>query len=190
MKTLTIACCLVAVAAAAQSAAPAAASPTSTGFKPRHVTKGGDKKGIEELYKTCEEAMKKGDLDAMAARVDFPVMMMTDNAAGVPSTAMWERQQWIDSMKKSFAEMPKDIKTAKKTKATFISDSLAMVEESNEMTVGKAKDKWTSSAIVALKDGKWLFKGMIEGGWGDVMPQKVEANAEPARTPVKPAAVK
>ncbi|MBS1151393.1 MAG: hypothetical protein H6Q89_3091 [Myxococcaceae bacterium] len=195
MKKVALACCLFAVTALAQgaaapvAAAPAAPAPAAGGFKPRHVTKGGDKKGIEELYKTCEEAMKKGDVDAMAARVDFPVMMMTDNAAGVPSTSMWEKQQWIDSMKKSFADMPKDMKTAKKTKATFLSDSLAMVEETNEMTMGKVKDKWTSAAIVELKDGKWMFKGMIEGGWGDMMPPaKAEApKAEPARTPVKAA---
>ncbi len=189
MKTLALACCLFAVTAVAQgAAAPAAAAPAAAGFKPRHVTKGGDKKGVEELYKTCDEAMKKGDVEAMSARVDFPVMMMTDNAAGVPTTAMWEKQAWMDSMKKSFADMPKDMKMAKKTKATFISDSLALVEETNEMTMGKAKDKWTSASIVELKDGKWMFKGMIEGGWGDVMPaQKAEAPkaVEPTKTPVK-----
>jgi hypothetical protein len=188
LKTLALACCLFAATTFAQGAAPADAPP-APGFKPRLVTKGGDKKGVEELYKTCDDAMKKGDMDTIASRIDFPVMMMTDNAAGVPTTAMWEKQMWIDTMKKSMEGMPKDIKMAKKTKITFISDSLGMVEETNERTVGKAKDKWTSAAIVELKDGKWMFKGMIEGGWGDMMPPaKAEAaKAEPSRTPVKPA---
>ncbi len=133
--------------------------------------------------------MKKGDVDAVAARVDFPVMMMTDSTAGVPSTSMWEKAMWMETMKKSAADMPKDMKMAKKTKIIFISDSLAMVEETNDMTMGKAKDKWTSASIVELKDGKWMFKGMIEGGWGDMAPPpKAEAaKAEPAKTPVKPA---
>ena len=186
MKTLALACCLFAVTTLAQ--APAADAPAAGAFKPRHVTKGGDKKGVEELYKACDDAMKKGDVDAMAARVDFPVMMMTDNAAGVPTTAMWEKQTWVDSMKKSFGDMPKDMKMGKKTKITFLSDSLAIVEETNDMTMGKAKDKWMSAAIVELKDGKWMFKGMIEGGWGDMMPPpKAEAAKEPAKAPVKPA---
>ena len=185
MKTLAVACCLFAVTAFAQGSD----APPAGGFKARHVTKGGDKKGVEELYKTCDDAMKKGDVDTMAARVDFPVMMMTDNAAGVPTTAMWDKATWMESMKKAAADMPKDMKMAKKTKITFLSDSLAMVEESNDMTMGKAKDKWASASIVELKDGKWMFKGMIEGGWGDMMPPpKAEApKAEPAKTPMKPA---
>ena len=194
MKNVALACCLFAVCAFAQ--APAADAPAAGGFKPRHVTKGGDKKGIDELYKTCDESMKKGDVEGMAARIDFPVMMMTDNAAGVPSTAMWEKAAWVDAMTKAHVGMPKDMKMAKKTKVIFISDSLAFVEETNDMTMGKAKDKWMSGAIVELKDGKWMFKGMIEGGWGDMMPAaKAEAApptkaVEPAKTPgavVKPA---
>lgn len=187
MKNVALACCLFAVTAFAQGAAAAADAPAAGVFKPRKVTKGGDKKGIEELYKACDDAMKKGDVEGMAARIDFPVMMMTDNAAGVASTAMWEKQAWIDTMKKANADMPKDMKMTKKTKITFISDSLAMIEETNDMTMGKVKDKWTSAAIVNLKDGKWVFKGMMEGGWGDMMPPpKAEApKAEPARTPVK-----
>ncbi len=190
MKTLALACCLFAVTALAQGAADA---PAASAFKPRKVTKGGDKKGIEELYKTADEATRKGDFETMAARVDFPVMMMTDNAAGVPSTVLWEKQVWLDTMKKSAAGMPVDPKMSKKTKITFISDSLAMVEETNEMMIGKTKEKWTSASIVELKDGKWMFKSMIEGGWGDMMPpQKAEAaavapKAEPVKTPMKAA---
>lgn len=180
MKNLALACCLFAFAATAEDA------PAAGGFKARHVTKGGDKKGVEELYKACDDAMKKGDMDAMAARVDFPVMMMTDNAAGVPSTVMWEKAQWLESMKKSMAEMPKDMKMAKKTKVTFITDSLAMVEETNDMTMGKVKDKWTSASLVTLKDGKWMVKAMVEGGWGDAMPAPKTAEAAPAPAP-KPA---
>lgn len=182
MKHLVLACCLVSFVAAAEDTA----APAGGGFKPRHVTKGGDKKGIDELYKTCDELAKKGDWEGMAARVDFPVMMMTDNAAGVPSTSMWEKAQWLETMKKAGADMPKDMKMAKKQKYTFISDSLAFVEETNDMTMGKVKDKWTSAAIVELKDGKWMFKGMIEGGWGDAMPAEKKAEAAPAPSP-KPA---
>ncbi len=180
MKHLALACCLTASFAFAQDAvAPA-------GFKPRPVTKGGDKKGVEELYKTCDELTKKGDWEGMAARVDFPVTMVTDNAAGVVSSSTWDKATWVESMKKAGADMPKDLKMSKKQKVIFLSDSLAMVEESNERTIGKQKDKWTSAALVVLKDGKWMFKSMIEGGWGDAMPPEKKADAAPAPAP-KPA---
>jgi hypothetical protein len=184
MKTLALTSCLIAAAAFAQPAE----APPAPGFKPRVVTKAGDKKGIDELYKASDEALKKGDIEALAARIDFPLMMMTDDSAGVPSTSSWEKQLWIDTMKASIANLPKDVKMAKKTRATFISDSLAMVEEANERTVGKKKETWTSAALVGRKDGRWMFKAMIEGGWGDQLPSPVKAEApkaEPVRTPVK-----
>ena len=116
MKHLALACCLVASIAFAEDAA----APAAGGFKPRHVTKGGDKKGVEELYKTSDELTKKGDFDALAARVDFPVMMLTDNAAGVVTSTIWDKATWVETMKKAGADMPKDIKMAKKQKITFI----------------------------------------------------------------------
>ena len=60
-----------------------------------------------------------------------------------------------------------------------------MVEETNDMTMGKVKDKWTSASLVTLKDGKWMVKAMVEGGWGDAMPAAKTAEA-PAPAP-KPA---
>lgn len=164
MKNLVLACWLFAV--------PALAQAPDAGFKARHVTRGGDKKGLDELYKAVEEAARKGDVEAMAARVDFPVMMITDNGAGVPSSVMWDRAAWVETMKKGLAGMPspKDTKWAKKTKPTFISDSIAMVEEANDITLGKVNDKWTSASIVVLKDGKWMLKAILEGGWADLIP--------------------
>ena len=114
--------------------------------------------------------MKKGDMEGAASHVDFPVMMLTDNAAGVPSSVMFDKAQWLESMKKGMDNMPKDLKLTKKNKITFISDSLAMVEETNDRAMGKVKEKWTSAALVELRDGKWMFKAMIEGGWGEVVP--------------------
>jgi hypothetical protein len=179
MKKLALACCLLAVSAFAEGEA---------GWKPRHVSAKPDKKGIDAMYKAMEEAMKAGKVEEAAAMVDFPVMMMTDTAAGVPSTVMWDKATWMKTMTDSAANMPKDMKMGKKTKITFLTDSLAFVEEDNDMTMGKTKDKWVSGAIVELKDGKWMAKGMIEGGWGDMMPKEgaKTAAAEPAMKKEEP----
>lgn len=154
MKTFALAVGLVAALSFAQDGG----TPV---FKARSVTKGGDKKGVDALYAACDEALKKGDVEALAARIDFPLTMITDNAAGVPVTLQWERQAWLDTMKRSPLP-PKDLKLSRKTKVTFLSDSLAMVEEAN----AQAKDKWLSGAVLQRKDGQWVFKVMVEGGWG------------------------
>lgn len=196
MKKLAFACCLVAVSALAQGAAKAepakpaeAAKPVegaAPSWKPSHVSAKADKKGVEELFKAMDDAAKAHDFEAMLAHIDFPVMLLTDSAAGVPSSAMLDKATFVSVMTKSSGEMPKDAKIVKKTKITFITDSLAFVEEDNEMTLGKAKDKWVSGGLVELKDGKWMVKARIAGGWGDLMPKDApKAAAEPAKTPAK-----
>ena len=188
MKKVVVACCFVCLTAFAAEPAKSAEGGAG-GWKPRHVSAKPDKKGIETMYKEMEDAMKAQNMDACTAMIDFPVMMMTDNGAGVPTTTMWDKATWVATMTKSMADMPKEMHMGKKTKITFITDSLAFVEEDNDMTMGKAKDKWVSGSIVELKDGKWMMKGMIEGGWGDMMPKEApRAAAEPTRTPIKPEA--
>lgn len=149
-------------------------------WKPKKVTKK-DTKGIDALYKACEEAMKKGDVAALEALHDFPVYMLTDNAAGATSGGEWNKEMWTQVMKPMIENMPKDVKMTHKAKPTFVTDSIAFVEETHTMTVGKGKpETWTSAAIVVLKDGKWMMKGGAEGGWGDMpMPEK-KAEAVPA----------
>lgn len=167
--------------------APAAAAAK---WAPRKVTKK-DTKGIEALYKACEDAMAKGDVETIASHWDFPAWMLTDNAAGVTSAMNWSKEEWVKSMKPAIEGMPKDAKMSTKTKVTFLSDSIAWVEENHSMQMGKAKESWVSGSYVVLKDGKWLFKSAAEGGWGDVTPEKkAEAPAmAPATAPGTKAAV-
>src|SRR5207249_3432282 len=99
MKTTTICSLIVlgwsAVATAQEKAAPPAGAPaaapaagaagmpdmTKMGPLSRKVTKE-DKKGVDELYKKSEEAWKKGDVNALAELVDFPVIMLSDDSKG------------------------------------------------------------------------------------------------------------
>jgi len=179
MKNVVLACCLFASAAfAADAAKPAEGAPPQV--KHEQPTKK-DTKGIEALYKQMDELAKKGDLEAMAALYDFPAYMMTDNSAGVVSADEWTKDKWMAVMKPAFESMPKDVKHTVKPKPTFVSNSIAFVEEQNSKTVGKGKpETWTSEAIVILKDGKWMFKGGAEGGWGDMMGPPAEKKTEAA----------
>ena len=45
-----------------------------------------DKKELEAFGKAFEAAAMKGDVEAMAGMVDFPVIMLTDNSKGVFSS--------------------------------------------------------------------------------------------------------
>lgn len=161
---------------------------TKQGPMSRPVTKQ-DKKGIDDLYKAFEEAMKKGDVNAAADLVDFPVIMLSDDAKGAVKHFNSTREQWTAMFAPFMQNMPKDMKMSNKHTATFLSDTLAVSVETNSMTMGKTKGKWNSASFVTLVDGKWKFKQMAEAGWGDMAPPSVAAAPAPgAKAGTAPAA--
>jgi hypothetical protein len=139
-----------------------------------------DKKGVDELYKACDDAWKAGDMNALADHIDFPVHMVTDNSKGQYMAVDWDRAAWIANMSKAMQNMPKDVKMTHSHKASFLSDALAVVVEENSMAMGKKKASWTGFSVVTNKDGKWLFKQMAEAGWGDTMAAPQGAMNAPA----------
>src|SRR5688572_29193185 len=194
MEKLVLAATLISSLAFAAEPAKADAKPADAAagapaWKPKKVTKK-DTKGIDALYKASQEAWEKMDIAAAEALHDFPIFMLTDNKDGVVSGGQWDKETWNNVMKGAADMMPKDTKFSRKVKPTFVTDTIAFVEETNTMTPkgGKA-ETYTTSSIVILKDGKWLFKAGAEGGWGDMpMPEK-KAEAAPAAQPAgqKPA---
>jgi hypothetical protein len=196
MKTTSI-CSLIilglsAGALADEKGAPPAGAPaagamdmTKVGPMSRKVTKE-DKKGVDELYKTTEEAWKKGDLATLVDQIDFPVIMLSDDSKGQVQHFAATRDQWTAMMKPMLDNMPKekDMKMKMKHTAHFLSDDLAVVVEETSMTMGKIKGSWKGFSVVTLKDGKWKIKQMAEAGWGDMKPPpaaKTTASAEPIR---------
>jgi SnoaL-like domain len=129
-----------------------------------------DKKEIEAFNKAFEEAAKKADLDAMAAMVDFPVIMMTDNSKGVFSMVEMTHDQWVATMKPSMDKM-KDMKDMKEThKATIdvFSDDLASNDGETSMKMGKMKGTFRGENTMVRVNGAWKIKTMMEAGWGDM----------------------
>jgi ketosteroid isomerase-like protein len=190
-------------AAAAPAAAPVAAAPASApatmpdmtkmGPMSRAVTKA-DKKGVDELYKAFEDAMMKGDINAAADLVDFPVIMLSDDSKGVTKTFKATRAHWIaifTPFMPFMADRPKDMKMSAKHTPTFLSDTLAVSIESNGMSMGKIKGKWSAMSVLTLVDGKWKFKEMAEAGWGDMpgtSPAPATAKEPGTPAPTKPSA--
>jgi hypothetical protein len=143
-------------------------------FTPRKVTTE-DKKGIDALIAAEEAAMTKGDMEASAANVDFPVYMVSDNAKGEAIAVNWDKKKYVDVMTASAQNMPKDAKMKHNRKYHFLTDTMALVTDDVSSTVAKTTQSWKSASLVVKKDGKWLWKSMMMGGWGDSPMMKEDA---------------
>lgn len=144
------------------------------------------KKEIEAFIKEEDTLFAKRDWEGMANRVDFPVYMLTDTLAGVPSGEASTREAYLASMKPSWEMMPPGTTTKHKLTISVLSDSLANVVDDYEMTMGKQKMKGRNASTVARVNGQWRFKTMTEAGWGDA--GGPPAAAAPAKAPPPPAA--
>jgi hypothetical protein len=151
------------------------AKSTGMGWTPRKVTHE-DKKGIEAMLTKIDNAWKTGDVAATAAMVDFPVYMVTDDSKGTVYTESWTKDMYMTNMTQAMKGMPdmKDMKVKHNRKYDFLTDDMAMVYDNASMTMGKQTINTRSASLVIQKDGKWMIKSMMEGGWGDSMKAKTE----------------
>lgn len=162
---------------------PAPPADPMAGWAPRKVSREAqDRKEIAALVRALDEAGKKGDLDAATALVDFPVLMVTDDSKGQASAAAWSKEQWRQVME-PFYRKPMEGKMTHRPTIFLASDSLATLNDVVTMTMGKKSITSRNTSILVRKDGKWLVKVMMEGGWGDMMasPPPAEPAAAPAR---------
>jgi hypothetical protein len=175
-----LAACALALAAPALAAEQGGAQgDPMAGWKPRKVaSEAADKKQIMALFQAMEDAGQKGDLDAAAALVDFPVLMVTDDSKGQASAEAWSREQWMQVMAPFYKNPMPDMKVTHRPSIFLVTDSLASVDDLQTMTLGARKLATRTSSLVVRKDGKWLVKSMVEGGWGDAMKQGGGAASE------------
>jgi uncharacterized protein (TIGR02246 family) len=158
------------------------------GWKPPKVkNEAKDKQEITALFRAMEAAGKKGDVDAAAALVDFPVLMVTDDSKGQAMGDTWTREQWVEVMKPMYEKPMGDMKVTHKPNIFLLTDSLASVDDVATMTTGGKAVTMRNSMLLVRKDGSWRIKAMAEGGWGDMMASREQgtgAGAEPsAREP-------
>lgn len=180
-KSIFAVAAVVALAAplSALAAEPAAGSDPMQGWRPPKVkNEKQDRAEITKLFKTMEAAGKKGDIEAAAALVDFPVLMLTDDSKGEAHGGAWSREQWVKMMEPFYKPMP-DMKVTEKPTVFLISDSLAAVTNIATITMGKKPPMTTRNAmLLARVGGEWKVKAMVEGGWGDSMAGPPEGAAK------------
>lgn len=140
-----------------------------------------DRQQIEAFLKQMEAASTRGDIDAAAAIIDFPILMVTDNARGEGGGEEWNREQWLQVMRPFYAKpMPPGSQVPGKRNIVLISDSLALVGAGWTMKMGPKKVSGTSGLLLVRKGGEWKAKAMVEGGWGDMpMPGTAQGAATP-----------
>ncbi len=184
MRSLVLVSMLLVPAAAVLAAEEKAGAPPDdpmAGWVPRRVTReAADRKEIAALLKAMDDAGKKGDLDAATALVDFPVLMLTDDKKGEASGEPWSREQWMQVMAPFYKKPMSDMKVTHKPTIFLVTDSLASVDDVVTMTMGKKTVTSRSSSLFVRKDGKWLLKAAMEGGWGDMMASSEKAPAPEA----------
>ncbi len=138
-------------------------------------------KDIDVWFKAWMAAEAKGDVDALAGMLDFPVLMMSDTIAGEFRWTPIQKDAWT-AMMKPFMDpaMQKDMKmTGHKKTCYVLSDDLASCESQVKLTMGKMKSTLKNHRIMARVGGQWKGKSMMEAGWGDIDPN--EAAPPPAK---------
>jgi hypothetical protein len=131
-----------------------------------------------------EAAGKRGDIEAAAALIDFPVLMATDDSKGEGMGESWERERWIEVMKPFYANPMPEMKVTHKPDVFLLSDSLATVNDVATVKTPGRTITMRNTTLVIRRDGKWLVKAMAEAGWGDLPQlQETPGSAPPAAAP-------
>jgi hypothetical protein len=190
MKLALVGALVSAIAFAADPKMAPAAAPAMdnkdmgmmAGWTPRKVTKE-DKKGIESAMEAMHKTMMSGNMEEGMANYDFPIFMMTDDKDGNVSTMMADMATWKKMMepsmkammenKEAMAAMQKMPKP--KMDMFFLTDTMAVVTSKGMMPMGKEKVEMRNSMIMINKGGKWMIKGEMEGGWGDMSKKMMDS---------------
>jgi hypothetical protein len=189
MKRIALAVTLVAFAAPGFAADEQAAAPGGdpmAGWVPRKVAR--EKADVQEILALCKSmqaAERKGDLEAAVALVDFPVLMVTDDAKGEAVASAWDREKWLKVMAPFYKNPQPGMHVTHRPIIFTVTDSLATVGDQWTMTMGGQggatglkKATARSSMIVIRKGGQWRVKSMMEGGWGDSMKEMPAAASQ------------
>jgi hypothetical protein len=124
---------------------------------------------VRAFLKKEDQAMKKHDLAASMALIDFPVWMATDDAKGEGSGEKVTKEAFEAMMKPFFEQpTPKGMKMTRKNAITLLSPSLALVVSTWKMRMGKMRGTFKNAELLVKKGGQWKSQVMIEAGWGDM----------------------
>jgi hypothetical protein len=149
--------------------------------KPKN--EGAVKKEITAWLAEDEKLVAARNWDGVLARIDFPVMVITDSASGAVSSRSASRDEYLAEMKPIWDTMPADLKTKHRYTISVLSDSLASVVDDFTMTTGKVTVSGRNASTLVKVGGTWKWKTKAEAGWGDTGAPPAAAPAPAAPSP-------
>ena len=157
MRKLSIVLSSVVLAGSALAAEPnppaaSSADPMAAWRPPKVAHEAKDRQEILALFAKMEQAGRKADLDAAAALVDFPVLMVTDDSRGEAYGEPWSREQWMEAMR-PFYEKPMDMRVQHRPTISVLTDSLATVVDHATFTLGGRTVTTRTSSLLVRKGG-------------------------------------
>jgi hypothetical protein len=170
-------------AAGAPEAGPAGRVPRP----PRNEGKA--KAEIQEMYLAFIDAGERGDAEAAAALIDFPLLVASDGAKGEGRGLAWPRERWLETLAPAYDAPDKDAKVSRKAIVFIVSDVLATVNLTTTVEKAGKKRVERSGAVVIRNADEWRIKALVESGWLDVAPPPPEPE-EAAPAPAAKAGAK
>lgn len=127
-------------------------------------------------FLTQDEALqRKGEVAAYVAHADFPVYVTTDNARGEPSVEAWDRKQYVAVIQAFWADRPKDTRIEHRRAITVLSAALVSFTDDFVVRVGGQALGGRNVGILIKRNGQWLWKAVVEAGWGELGPDAAAA---------------
>lgn len=127
-----------------------------------------DRVAIDALFKALDAALTKGDAEAYAAVMDFPITIVTDDAQGAPLSLSLDHDAFLQAVTPYLAAIP-HLKVASKRSVVVLSDALATVIDATTLTLGKTHASSQSGAVVVQRAPGWRIKVLTEPGWGELL---------------------
>ncbi|MFE1174404.1 nuclear transport factor 2 family protein [Streptomyces sp. NPDC058773] len=126
-----------------------------------------DRASVDAWFAEYDAQSARRDVERMADMAEFPLNLVSDDAAGNGRSAQWDRNQYIATMTQVMGDGSEDITFESTRTPVFLSPALVVVFSDSTMTMEGETRQLRYADILVRRDGTWAFQTMIQGGWGD-----------------------
>lgn len=131
-----------------------------------------DREGLDAFFRQRDEAIKQGKIDLFMSQEDYPLFVVTDTTTGETVADVWDAARNAEIMKQAVPYGPKTELLHEERQYFFLTNDMAISYEINAFVIGGKKVKWRAANLLVKRNGKWMNKGILEGGFGDFLVRK------------------
>lgn len=136
-----------------------------SGFEASEV----QKKEIQDWFTKYDALTLKNDIEGMAAMAIFPLHVITHDSKGNGHTEAWKKEDFMQIMKESMANTPKNTSMTAQRIPYFLSFDLVVVITKAGFSANGQINTVKYADVLVREDGKWKFQTMAQAGWGDLL---------------------